>query len=91
MRGNLSPEYHISGREAEAFVLIPSSVPEAIHIMLQYIYANSIRVMWYVMIPFAGIGLLTSFLSRDLLLNQEHDTTQRFEERKVKVKADAHT
>ena len=88
LRGNLSPEYAIPGRDAEAFVSILSSVPETVRIVLQYIYANSIRVMWYVMIPFAGIGLLTSFLSRDLLLNQEHDTAQRFEEEEVKVKAD---
>ena len=88
LRGNLSPEYEIPGRDAEAFVSMLSSMPEAVRIVLQYIYANSIRVMWYVMIPFAGIGLLTSFLSRDLLLNQEHDTAQRFEEVKVKVMAD---
>jgi hypothetical protein len=89
LRGNLSPEYAIPGRDAEAFVSMLSSVPETVRIVLQYIYANSIRVMWYVMIPFAGIGLLTSFLSRDLLLNQEHDTSQRFEEGEMKVKADA--
>jgi hypothetical protein len=37
-------------------------------------------VMWYVMVPFAGIGLLVSILARDLLLSQKHDAAQRFEE-----------
>lgn len=87
--GNLPLEYNVSGRDAEAFVSTLSSVPETIRRVLQYIYADSIRVMWYVMIPFAGIGLLASFLSRDLLLNQEHDTAQRFEEGTVKGKTES--
>lgn len=78
--GNLSSEYAVTGRDATAFVYLLASVPEAVRAVLQYIYADSIRVMWYAMIPLAGIGLLMSFLSKDLLLNQEHDTTQRFEE-----------
>ena len=86
--GNISPDYAIRGRDAAAFVSLLRSVPEAVRIVLQYIYADSLRLMWYVMIPFAGIGLLTSFLSRDLSLNQQHDTAQRFEERSTTVNAE---
>ena len=63
LRGNISPEYAIPGRDAAAFISVLPDVPETTRVVLQFIYANSIRVMWYVMIPFAGVGLLMSFLS----------------------------
>ena len=82
--GNLGPEYLISGRDATGFVGLLSSVPEAIRIVLQYVYADSLRVIWYVMVPFAGLGLLTSFFARDLVLERKHDVAQRFEAKNEK-------
>ena len=77
--GNLDPQYLISGRDATAFVGFLSSAPETVRIVLQYVYANSLRVIWYVMVPFAGLGLLASFFARDLVLEQKYDAAQRFE------------
>jgi len=80
----LPPEYVISGRDAAAFVSELSSVPDAVRIILQYVYADSLRVIWYVMIPFAGIGFVLSLLAKDLLLSRKHDVAQPFEERLAK-------
>lgn len=35
------------------------------------------------MTPFAGVGLVLSFLSNDLLLNKEQDVVQSFEDESV--------
>lgn len=84
----LPPEYVISGSQAAEFVTMLFSVPEAARLVLQYVYADSLRVLWYVMTPFAGVGLLLSFLSKDLSLNQKHDVAQPFED-KVTTEIDA--
>lgn len=77
---NLPSEYLISGQDAERFATELPSVSEIFRAILQYVYADSLRVVWWVLIPFAGIGLLISCVSRDLLLNQQHETAQMFEE-----------
>lgn len=73
-------QYMVSGRNAAGYVSLLGSVPYAVRIILQSVYADSLRIIWYVMIPFAGIGLVVSFLARDLLLVRKHDVAQSFEE-----------
>ena len=79
-RGLVPAQYMVSGRDAAGYVYLLGSVPDAVRIILQYVYADSLRVIWFVMIPFAGIGLVVSFLARDLLLVRKHDVVQSFEE-----------
>jgi hypothetical protein len=83
-QGSLSSGDVVSGRDAEAYVSVLPSLPETVRTVYQYVYADSLRVMWYVMVPFAGIGLLVSLLAKNLLLDQEHNAVQRFEEVKTK-------
>jgi len=42
--GNLPPEYMVSGRDAEGFTGLLPSIPEVFRIVLQYVYADSLRV-----------------------------------------------
>ena len=77
---NLPPQYVVSGSNAAGFVPMLASVPVAVRVVLQYVYADSLRIIWYVMIPFSGVGLLVSFLAKDLLLVQKHTTDQSFED-----------
>lgn len=83
-QGVLSSGDVVSGRDAEAYVSVLLSLPETVRTVYQYVYADSLRVMWYVMVPCAGIGLLVSLLARNLLLDQKHNAIQRFEEMKTK-------
>jgi MFS family permease len=80
----IPPEYVVSGAAAVEFVSGLSFVPVTVRIILQHVYADSLRVLWYVMVPFAGIGFLLSLLAKDLALSQKHDVAQHFEEKLVK-------
>ena len=78
--GNLPPEYLISGADAAGFVVMLPSVPAAVQTIFQYVYANSLRGIWVIITALAGIGLLTSFLSKDLMLDQKDNVGQEFED-----------
>jgi MFS family permease len=81
IRQRLIPaQYMVSGRDAAGYVYLLGSVPHTVRIILQSVYADSLRVIWFVMIPFAGIGLVVSFFAKDLLLVRKHDVVQSFEE-----------
>ena len=80
----IPPEYVVSGADAVEFVSGLSSVPDTVRIILQHVYADSLRVLWYVMVPFAAIGFLLSLLAKDLALSQKHDVAQPFEEKLAK-------
>lgn len=80
----LHPDYVVSGRDAVAFVSVLSSVPDAVRIILQYVYADLLSVIWYVMVPFARIGFLLSLLAKDLFLSRKHDAVQPFDEKFAK-------
>ena len=43
---NLPPEYVVSEADAVGFVSGLSSVPDTFRIILQYVYADSLRVIW---------------------------------------------
>jgi MFS family permease len=79
----LPTQYVINGTDAAGYVSQLSSVPDAFRPILQYVYADSLRVIWYVMVPLAGVGFLVSLLSKDLLLSRtrKHDAAQGFEEK----------
>jgi MFS family permease len=77
---NLPPAYLISGQDAERFATELPNLPETYRIVLQYVYSDSLRVVWWVLVPFAGIGFVVSFLARDLGLSRKHETPQMFDE-----------
>jgi hypothetical protein len=78
--GNLPSEYVISGANAAGFVPMPPFVPDAVRAILQSVYADSLRGIWVVMTATAGIGLLSSFLAKDLLLNEKDKVGEEFED-----------
>ena len=45
-------------------------------IFLQQAVADSLRVIWLLMTVVAGVGLISSLLTKEYTLNQEHDTRQ---------------
>jgi hypothetical protein len=78
--GNLPSEYVISGANAAGFVPMLPFVPDAVRAILQSVYADSLRGIWVVMTATAGIGLLSSFLAKDLLLNEKDKVVEEFED-----------
>jgi MFS family permease len=78
--GNLPPEFMISGADATGFVAMLPAVPAPFQMVLRYVYANSLRGIWVIITALTGIGLLTSFLSKDLMLDQKDNVDQESED-----------
>ena len=53
-RGLVPAQYMVSGRDAAGYVYLLGSVPDSVRIILQYVYANSLRVIWFVYDSFCG-------------------------------------
>jgi hypothetical protein len=72
----------ISGQEA--IQRIPSlgalELPPDVLSSLLGLYENSIRSIWYVLVGFSVLGLLTSLLTREITLDKEEMGRQRFED-----------
>ena len=68
----------------EAIQLIPSLgklklPPDALALLLG-VYEKSMRAIWYVLVGFSVLGLLTSLLTREITLDREEMGRQRFED-----------
>lgn len=65
----------LPGGVSLAYSVIPviPSLPEPLHTEVRVAFADSIQVLWQVMIGIAGIGLLSSLLMKGLSLHTQVD------------------
>lgn len=61
-------QYLISGSEAAQFVPILPSIPTSVQNIFRFIYADSLRLVWWVMASAMALGFLVSLLARDVSL-----------------------
>ena len=65
---SIPSDYLISGSEAAQFVPMLPSIPSSVQYVFRYIYADSLRLVWWVMASAMALGFLVSLLARDISL-----------------------
>lgn len=70
-------------------VFIESIKDPVIVAQVRSVYVDSLNVVWYVSLAFAGLGFLLVFLEKEVPLRKELDTKFAMEEREKKNKSEA--
>ena len=55
-------------------------MPETVQVAYQYVYSDSLRVLWYVMTAIGGLGLIASLFSKNLSMNRSSKAKQSFKD-----------
>ncbi|TVY81133.1 Efflux pump FUS6, partial [Lachnellula suecica] len=84
MKGTISSQFIVTGAEAAGAYGAIGYFPEAVIIAYRYIYADSLRTVWYVATGIAGAGLLVSLLVKNESMDRGNNAKQAF---KVEKKA----
>lgn len=82
--GGIPPEYVVTGDEAAGTYGIIGTFPTKVQVAYQFVYADALRVVWYVMTGIAAAGLLASLWVRNESLDRGNNGRHKF---KVEEKA----
>jgi len=83
--GTVPKEFLITGSQAAGAYKIIGTFPEHVVAAYRYIYADSLRIVWYVTTGIAAAGFLVSFLVKNESMDRGHQSKQAFKnERKEK-------
>lgn len=75
---DIASQYQLGSNEAEiAYEIIPR-FPKDVQILYQWIYADSLRVVWWVMMAVSLLGLVVSLMARNESLDRGLDGKQNF-------------
>lgn len=83
--GTISADYRISGNSAERAAVLLKTFPESIQHSYRSIMARSAGVIWITMASISGLALLGSLFSRNLSLDKEGTSEQKFETESLEV------
>ena len=84
--GKVPQELIVTGAQAAGAYGAIKKFPEAVQIAYRYIYADSLRTVWYVTTGIAGAGLIVSLLVRNESMDRGNNAKQAF---KVETKEKA--
>ena len=80
--GEISPAFIVTGAQAAGAYGLIGEFPADITQAYRYIYADSLRVVWYVTTGLAGLGLLASLLVRNESMDRGNNAKQAFRDQK---------
>jgi len=87
--GEIGRAFVVSGSEAAGAYKSIRSFPEDVQVAYRYVYADSLKVVWYVFTGIAALGLLASFWVRNESMDRGNNARQRFvvegEEKKMEA------
>ncbi|KAK2799874.1 hypothetical protein FQN51_006475 [Onygenales sp. PD_10] len=72
-------KYVILGSQADAVYKVIRTFPEQVQTVYRFVYADSLRTIWYVLTALAGVALLVSLVMRDESLNKEVKGKHQFD------------
>ncbi|EEH49899.2 uncharacterized protein PADG_05978 [Paracoccidioides brasiliensis Pb18] len=74
-----NPLMLIPGSQADAAFDIIKTFPESVQEIYRFVYANSLRTVWYVITGISGFALLVSLAMRDESLNKDAKGRHQFD------------
>jgi hypothetical protein len=77
--GSIPPTMIIGGQGAENAFAYLKTFPRSVQIAYEYVYADSLRTLWYVLTGIGGIGLLFSLLQRNESMDRDLNSKQKFQ------------
>jgi len=87
--GSIPRQYVVTGAEAAGAYSVIATFPEEVIRSYRYIYADALRVVWYVTTGISGLGLVASLWVRNESMDRGSNAKQSFrdkrEERKREV------
>jgi hypothetical protein len=86
--GSIPARFSITGAEAAGAYGIVGKFPETVVDAYRFVYADSLRTVWYVCTGIAGAGLLASLLVRNESLNRGNNSKQKFNHEKRSKKSE---
>jgi hypothetical protein len=84
--GNVPSEFVVTGDQAAGAYSAIRLFPQSVQIAYQFIYADSLRFVWYVTTGIAGAGLLVSLLVKNESMDRGNNSKQSFKVEKTKPK-----
>ena len=82
--GQIGKEFAITGAEAAGAYDDLRSFPGNVKESYRYIYADSLRIIWYVTTAIAAVGLMVSLGVRNESMDRGNNSKQRFKDEKGK-------
>ncbi|OAX84774.1 hypothetical protein ACJ72_00854 [Emergomyces africanus] len=76
------PEMWIPGSQADAAFELIKTFPERVQEVYRYLYADSLRTIWYVLTGISGVALVISLAMRNESLNKEAKGRHQFDHEK---------
>lgn len=80
--GKIPPAYIVTGAQAAGAYGSIGEFPVEITNVYRYVYADSLRVVWYVTTGLAGAGLIASLLVRNESMDRGNNAKQAFKDQK---------
>ncbi|KAL3427633.1 MFS multidrug transporter [Phlyctema vagabunda] len=81
--GLIPTEYFLTDHEAEQAVNLIKEFPEPVRVIYRRITSEGINVIFIVLAIFAAVATLGSFISRDISLDKDSGSSQKFVEEKA--------
>lgn len=76
--GTVTRDFIVTGAQADGAYAVIKTFPEAVQIAYQFIYADALRVVWYVTTGIAGAGLLASLWVQNESMDRGNNSKQSF-------------
>jgi hypothetical protein len=78
----LPPQFQWSGNKAEGLVLILKQLPTDVQLVLRQLFSDSLRGIWIIFIPLAGVAFVASLFMRNHSLDKVLNSKQQFDDAK---------
>lgn len=86
--GTIPKQFLVTGAQAAGAYGVIGTFPEPVVSAYRYIYADSLRTVWYVTTGIAAAGLLVSFLVRNENMDRGQQSRQAFNNKHKEKKAE---
>ncbi|KAE8449578.1 hypothetical protein EG329_007908 [Mollisiaceae sp. DMI_Dod_QoI] len=80
-QGRLADEFVVTGAQAVGAYTLIGTFPASVIEIYSYVYADSLRTVWYVTTGIAGAGLLASLVIKDASMDKGHQSSQGFKDK----------
>ncbi|PGH12256.1 hypothetical protein AJ80_06770 [Polytolypa hystricis UAMH7299] len=78
--GDIPPEYIVRGQAADAvYSVIANTFPPHVQRVYQFVYADALRTMWYVLMAIAGVAAVISLASGNDSLDRDGRSRHQFD------------
>jgi hypothetical protein len=82
--GDIPQDLIVTGSQAAGAYYAIGKFPGGVQIAYRYIYADALRVVWYVTTGIAGMGLIASVLVRNESMDRGNNAKQAFRDTEAK-------